>query len=88
MKKVTIVTCYVRGTHEMMSACLSAIQRHTKLPVNIIVAAQEGNLDQGLFDTVDCFNDDPWPIRVIEVPNSCVREGREHGSILDQVVAY
>ena len=85
MTNVTIITCYVRGTHEMMSACLSSIQRHTKMPVNVLVAAQEGNLDQGLFDAVNCFHG-PIPIEVVEVPNRFMREGREHGSILDRVV--
>jgi hypothetical protein len=86
MTDVTIVTCYVRGTHEMMSACLSSIRRHTKTPANVIVAAQEGSLDQGLFDAVSCFSGSPMSVEVVEVPNRYMREGREHGSILDRVI--
>jgi len=84
MSEVVIVTCYVRGTHEMMSACLSSIQRHTKEPVSVIVAAQEGNLDQGLFDAVKCFTGE-ISVEVVEVLDRFIKEGHEHGCILDRV---
>jgi len=86
MSTTTIVTCYVRGTHEMMSACLSSIKRHTKHPANVIVAAQEGHLDQGLFEAVDCFRGSTLPIEVVEVPSRYINEGHEHGCILDRVI--
>jgi len=85
-KLVTIVICYVRGTQEMMSACLSAIQRHTKCSSYVLVAAAEGNLDQGLFEVVDCFQDKPLHIDVVEVPKDCIKQGHEHGNILDRAI--
>ena len=88
MTPITIVTCYVRGTHEMMSACLASIQRHTKCKANILIAAGEGHLDQGLFEAVGCFKDKPLPIDVVEVPSRYLREGREHGCILDRVMKF
>jgi hypothetical protein len=83
---ITIVTCYVRGTHEMMSACLASIQRHTKCKATILIAAGEGHLDQGLFEAVDCFQEKPLPIEVVEVPERYLKKGHEHGCILDRVI--
>lgn len=85
-KQITIMTCYVRGTHEMMSACLAAIQRHTKCSASVLVAAAEGHLDQGLFEVVDCFQDKPLHIEVAEIPKSHIRKGHEHGCILDRAI--
>lgn len=89
MRSITIVVCYVRGTHEMASACLSSIQRHTHLPpdvkASVIVAAKEGELDEGLFNAVNCF-DEALAVEVVEVPQKHVQDGREHGSILDRVI--
>lgn len=85
-RSVTIVVCYVRDTHEMMSACLSSIQRHTKAKASILIAAAEGHLDKGLFDTVDCFQDKPLHIDVVEVPERFVEKGHEHGCILDRAI--
>jgi len=70
----------------MMSACLNSILRHTKIPVQVIVAAQEGNLDEGLFDAVECFRGKDMSVQVVEVPHKYIQEGREHGCILDRVV--
>lgn len=84
--KVTIVVCYVRGTHEMMSVCLGSLARHTQIPVKVIVAAKEGNIDQGLIETVKCFESEDMPVSIIEVPGRFLRQGWEHGSLLDRVV--
>jgi hypothetical protein len=86
MSNITIVICYVRGTHEMMSACLSSLRRHTYHPVIVIVAAEEGNLDEGLFEAVNCFQGSQMPVKVVEVPKRYIREGHEHGCILDRVI--
>lgn len=86
--RVTIVVCYVRGTHEMTSACLASIQRHTRLvgaTVSVLVVAQESQLDQGLFNAVHCFSD-TLPIEVVEIPAKYIKEGREHGSMLDRAI--
>lgn len=70
----------------MMSACLSSLRRHTKTPANIVVAAAEGNLDQGLFEAVECFQESDMPVQVVEVPGRFVKAGHEHGCILDRVI--
>jgi hypothetical protein len=81
---ITIVTCYVRGTHEMMQACISSIEKHTKFKrFSVIIAAQEGNLDDGLFNVVSSSD---LPIEVVEVPDRFISQGREHGCILDKVM--
>jgi hypothetical protein len=83
--KVTILTCYVRGTHEMMHACLDSIRRHTKCLANVIIGSQEGNLDDGLFDAVTVMKDE-MAISVVEVPNRYIKKGHEHGCIVDRVI--
>jgi hypothetical protein len=80
---VTIVICYVRGTHEMMRACISSIEKHTKARVNVVIASQEGNLDEGLFSVIDSSK---LSTEVVEIPNRFISEGREHGCILDKVM--
>lgn len=86
--QTTIVICYARGTYEMMSACLSSIQRYTTDNASILVAAAEGSLDQGLFEAVDCFQDKPLHINVTEVPREYLRDGQVHGCILDKAIQH
>jgi hypothetical protein len=90
MTRVTIVICYAKGTHEMLTACLSSILSHTKCLVKVIVAAQEGHLDQGLFDVVDAVKATPpesrLPVKIVEVPNRFISKGHEHGCMLDRVI--
>jgi hypothetical protein len=83
-KMITIVICYVRGTHEMMRASISSIKKHTKVDrYNIIIASQEGNLDDGLFNIVSGSD---LPIEVMEIPDRFISTGREHGCILDKAM--
>ena len=86
--KVILLICYVRGTHEMISACLSSINCHTqKQGVKIIIAAQSGNLDEGLFTVVNLFRDfSNIPLEVVEIGNEYMKKGREHGATIDKAL--
>ena len=74
----------------MLSATLGSIFRHTRLPINVIIAAQTGNLDGGLFEVVKhlrgAYRDSDVTITICEVQDKHIRKGWEHGCILNYVV--
>jgi hypothetical protein len=82
---ITIVICYVRGTHEMTWATLNSIARYTQEPIQVVISAKTGDIDEKLVEATRTV--DLWT-RLVEVPERYLAQGREHGSLLDHVIQH
>jgi hypothetical protein len=80
----TIVICYAAGTESTLDACLRGIEKHTGKPVKILVVTRTDGVDESNHVLLG----KKLNSGIIFVPESSVKKGWEHGSMLDYAMSY
>lgn len=86
MSNISIITCFEEGTQDILRTWLSAVSRHTHMPVNVFVvkaSAFHANTERNLKPL--CGGN--ITLNIINVPSSMIKTEREHGSMLDVAVS-
>jgi hypothetical protein len=86
MTKVTILIAYQEGTLDMITTCLSALDKHTAEPYNLLlVTKNEGSGREELLTLKERFGIQERDIYL--VPNTApLLAGRTHGAMIDEAL--